>query len=249
MTSEARTSPAEVPAASDGAQPPAPLGALFEAAFRRFGSHFAGYTIYAVGFSLIPVAVTLLLRQAGFTHSSRIALAVFWAALAVSHLALVGTLTGLVCGTLRRRAVGLVVVTLIIATIIGAAFTVIGPLILITYPLVVFVPVAVVSEDATLRRAPLHSARLVAGDLGRSYGAFVGLGVCAVMLWFGFQLAFTSVGGTTQLVATFVLTMLLLSPIAALVERNLYGDLTGRVVLPASVSRDQVERGKRRRRA
>jgi hypothetical protein len=33
------------------------------------------------------------------------------------------------------------------------------------------------------------------------------------------------------------------------VERNLYGDLTGRVVLPASVSRDQLERGKRRRRA
>ena len=42
-------------------------------------------------------------------------------------------------------------------------------------------------------------------------------------------------------------TTLVFSPLAALVERNLYGDTTGRRVLPEIVSVDQRERGKKRR--
>ena len=47
---------------------------------------------------------------------------------------------------------------------------------------------------------------------------------------------------------TLALTTLVFSPLAALVERNLYGDATGRTVLPQSVSVDQRERGSKRRR-
>ena len=70
----------------------------------------------------------------------------------------------------------------------------------------------------------------------------------AVFLWFAFFLTLMPIGGAGHQIATLALTTLMFSPIAVLVERNLYGDLTGRKVLPAAVSLDQRDRGKKRRR-
>jgi hypothetical protein len=75
----------------------------------------------------------------------------------------------------------------------------------------------------------------------------VGLGLCGGILFGGFLVTLSPVDGSARFVAAIALTVLLLSPIAALVERNLYGDLTGRTVLPESVSRLQTERGKRQK--
>ena len=77
----------------------------------------------------------------------------------------------------------------------------------------------------------------------------LGLGLIAVFLWFAFFLSLRPLGGDGHQVGTLGLTMLVFSPLAALVERNLYGDTTGRKVLPPTVSVDQRERGKKRRRA
>ena len=79
-------------------------------------------------------------------------------------------------------------------------------------------------------------------DWARAFGVLLGLGVIAMFLWFACLIALLPIGGAAQQIATLALTTLMFSPLAALVERNLYGDLTGRKVLPASVSLDQRDR-------
>ena len=92
-----------------------------------------------------------------------------------------------------------------------------------------------------------YGARIALRDWGRAYGVLLGLGLIAVFLWFAFFLSLLPIGGAGHQVATLALTTLVFSPLAALIERNLYGDTTGRTVLPPTVSVDQRERGKKRR--
>ena len=84
-------------------------------------------------------------------------------------------------------------------------------------------------------------------DWGRAFGVLLGLGIVTMFIWFAFFLTLIPIGGAAHQIVTLALTTLMFSPLAALVERNLYGDLTGRTVLPASVSLDQRDRGRRRR--
>jgi hypothetical protein len=240
--------PSAPPVAAAPPQSPTPLGALFEAAFRRFGARLFGYLLYAAA-ALVPAAATaLVMRETGVGRSSLVALGIFWGVLAASHFVLCGVLTALVTGTLRSRRAALVGASLLAGVIVGAAFTIVGPLIAIAYPVLVFAPIGAASGDTSVLGAFGRAVTLVRHDLGRSFGALLGLAVCGAFLWFGFYAATATVGGSAQQIGAFAFSMLGLGPLSALVERNLYGDLTGRNVLPPTVSRDQRDRGKRPKR-
>jgi hypothetical protein len=232
---------------SSAPRDPAPLGALFEAAFRRFGSRVTSYTLYSIAVAVIPAAVIAPLHPSNVHPLSNTNLSAVVSAIVFSNLLLAGILTALVTGTLRRRAFHLLIAALGSALMIGAVWAAVGFFAAVLYPLVVFAPIAAAAGDASGPRSLLVGLRLAVRDWGRSYGALVGLGLCGGILFGGFLVTLSPVDGSARFVAAIALTVLLLSPIAALVERNLYGDLTGRTVLPESVSRLQTERGKRQK--
>ncbi len=222
-----------------------PIGALFEAAFRRFGANVFGYTLWSLAVGVVPAIVGIGLRD-----SDR-ALYAFVPAQSFAHFALCGILTALVAGTLRERAAAITVAAAVAAAIVGGVFAVVGPFAIPLYPLLVFAPIAAAAGDAGGLSGLFHGLRLALRDWGRAYGVLLGLGLIAIFLWFAFFLSLTPVGGAAHQVATLILTTVVFSPLAALVERNLYGDATGRRVLPATVSVDQAERrrGGRQRRS
>jgi hypothetical protein len=220
---------------------PTPIGALFEAAFRRYGAAVVGYTLWSIAVGVVPAAVAIGLRD-----NDRVLFA-FVTAATFAHLLLCGILTALVTGTVRTRLGSAAVVAAGGAIITGAVFFVAGPFALALYPLLVFGPIAVAAGDVSTARAIPYGVALAFRDWGRAYGVLLGLGLIAVFLWFAFFLSLAPVGGAGHQVGTLALTTLVFSPLAALVERNLYGDITGRTVLPPTVSLDQRERGKKRR--
>ena len=221
---------------------PTPIGALFEAAFRRYGSAFVGYTLWSIAVGVVPAAIAIAFRDADWV------LFAFVAASTFAHLLLCAILTALVAGTARTLLRPAAAVALVGAAVTGLVFSVAGPFALALYPVLVFGPIATAAGDVPALRAIPHGVRLAFGDWWRAYGVLLGLGLIAVVLWFAFFLSLAPVGGAGHQVATLALTTLVFSPLAALVERNLYGDATGRKVLPATVSIDQRERGSKRRR-
>jgi hypothetical protein len=220
---------------------PTPIGALFEAAFRRYGAAVVGYTLWSILVGVVPAAVAIGFRDTGGVLFGFVAAATF------SHLLLCGILTALVTGTVRSKLPSMALVSLIGAIITGLVFYVAGPFALALYPVLAFGPIAAAAGDASALRAIPYGARLALGDWGRAYGVLLGLGLIAVFLWFAFFLSLAPIGGAGHQVGTLALTILVFSPLAALVERNLYGDTTGRKVLPPTVSIDQRDRGKKRR--
>ena len=232
---------------TDPDREPAPVGALFEAAFRRYGARITSYTLYSIATAAPPAIAVLVLRPSPSHVQLGMLSAIVGAAL-FGHFLLVGTLTALVTGTLRARIGAIGLASAIAAALIGAGFAVAGPFVAVAYPPLVFAPIAAAAGDAGPIRSFVVGGRLALRDWGRSFGVLVGLSVIVAFCWIAFQISLTPVGGDAQGVAVMVLTFLLVSPIAALVERNLYGDLTGRVVLPPTVSRSQSERGKKPRR-
>jgi hypothetical protein len=230
-------------AASDAAvkREPTPVGALFEGAFRRYGGDVVGYTLWSAGVGVIPLVTTIALRN---WHDVLFAVV---ASQSLAHFLLCAILTALVTGTLRTRMLAGAVAATICAAVTTAVFVVGGPLAIILYPLLVFAPIAAAAGDASALRAVPAGALLAVRDWARAYAVLLGLGVIAVFLWFAFLLTLLPFGGAAQQVLTLGLTTLIVSPLAALVERNFYGDVTGRKVLPASVSIDQRDRGRKRR--
>ncbi len=232
---------------SSSPRDPAPLGALFEAAFRRFGARVTSYTVYSIAVAAIPAAVIAPLHPSTTEKLGAGVQALVVAAVALSNLLLTGLLTALVTGTARARVAHYCGAAIVGAAILGGGWAVGGPFTVILYPLVAFAPVAAAAGDASALSALATGARLALRDWGRSYGALVGLGLCGGLLFGGFLVTLSPVDGSARFVAAVALTVLLMSPIAALLQRNLYGDLTGRIVLPESVSRSQVDRGKRQK--
>ncbi len=220
---------------------PTPIGALFEAAFRRYGSSVVGYTLWSIAVNVVPLVVAIGFRDSGNVLFGFVAASTF------SHFLLCALLTVFVTGTTRTHLLPATVVSLAGAAITGVVFYAAGPLALALYPVLVFGPIAAASGDVSALRALPRGVRVALGDWGRAYGVLLGLGLIAVFLWFAFFLTLAPIGGSGHQVGTLALTTLVFSPIAALVERNLYGDATGRQVLPPDVSVDQRRRGKKRR--
>jgi hypothetical protein len=211
-------------------KPLQPVGALFEAAFRRLGGGLSGYLLYTVCFGLLPLSAALLLDAQDAGGSG--ALLVFVFAFALGHFLLVGTFGALIAETLRSRAaVVLAAATFSAALSAVLAVTLTPPAALLLYPVLGLAPVAAASGDAGAVGAFAVAARLVRRWFTRCYLVVLGLGVCFAALWFGTVVSLSPLEDATQQRVAFLLSCLILWPLAALVMRNLYGDLTGRLVI------------------
>ena len=225
-----------------------PVGALFEAAFRRLGQRFASYMLYTIVCGLPAALVYRFVDHGDVEDWVRFALVML--AYSLGHLALVGILSGLVTGELRARAGSIA-----LAVVVGGAGAHGGGV----------GAAAVRARLLPVRRLRPHRggrgrrdrpgghrprrARR-GGALGRVAMVVIGLVIVGAFLWFGFVIGFSPLDPDAQAGRIAAVT-LIAWPVAALVERNLYGDLTGRLVIrdaPGDAERmaDLARRGRRR---
>jgi hypothetical protein len=226
-----------------------PVGALFEAAFRRLGQRFASYMLYTIACAAPAALVARFVDKGDVEDWVRFALVML--AYSLGHLALVGILSGLVTGGLRAHLGSIVLTVVVGALVLTAASTVLLPFALVFYPFVVFGPIAAAAGDASGFGALARGARVAGGALGRVAMVLVGLVTVGAFLWFGFVIGFSPLDRDSQTVAAIGAATLIAWPVAALVERNLYGDLTGRLVIrdaPGDAERmaDLARRGRAR---
>ncbi len=226
-----------------------PVGALFEAAFRRLGQRFASYLAYTIACGLPAALVYRFVDQGDAEKWVRYALIML--AYSLGHLALVGILSGLVTGGLRDNAGSIALAVVFGGLVLTAASIVVLPFALVFYPFVVFGPIAAAAGDASGFGAIARGARVAWSALGRVAMVVVGLVIVGAFLWFGFVIGFSPLDRDVQTVAAIGAATLLAWPVSALVERNLYGDLTGRLVIrdaPGDEERmaDLARRGKAR---
>jgi len=200
---------------------PLPTGAFFEAAFRRFGQRFLGYELWTLAALVIPGIVAIAVRPLSVDGPT--AYGVLGFGYALGHLALVGTLAVLVTGAARERAPAIALAALSGAIVAGVLCAIFPPL--------AYAPIAAAAGDADGLRALPQATALAVRSFGRSVTALLGVAAVGLAAWFGFVIALSPLGGNDQKVVALTLSTLLVWPIAALVMRNVYGDLTGRVVL------------------
>jgi hypothetical protein len=226
-----------------------PVGALFEAAFRRFGQRMGAYLLYSV----VCAAPTGIAAWWISTTDIGGAGAYFGVLLPffLGHLALIGILAGLVTGELRARAQSIAIAVIAGAVILAVVGTLLPPLALIPYPFMVFGPIAAAAGDADGLSALLRGAALAARNLGRAALVVFGLLLLGLFFWFGFVIALSPLEPNARKALSSGAVILLIWPVAALVLRNLYGDLTGRLVIheaqgEAARQADLERRGRRR---
>ena len=204
-------------------------GAFFEAAFRRYGQRFLGYELWTIAALAIPGVVAIAVRPLRLDGAA--AYGVLGFGYALGHLALVGTLAVLVTGAARERAPAIALAALFGALVAGALCAIFPPLAMLVYPPLAYAPIAAAAGDADGLHALPQATALAVRSFGRSVSTLLGVATVGLAAWFGFVIALSPVGGSDQKVAALTLSTLFVWPIAALVMRNVYGDLTGRVVL------------------
>lgn len=233
-----------------------PVGAYFESAFRRFGVNFGGYLLLTVACGLPWAVAEFTLGGSGV--DPQLQLLIRGALLAFGLVVLTAAATALVAGGIRGRT-GAVAAACVI-TAIPASLVVwnLSALALVPIlPLVLFPPIIAVSGDAGGLRAVWAGVLASGRWFRRAYACVFGVVIVAVALWIGFTTIAFVITGPVGDHLRIVLTMLFLWPIAALVFRNLYGDMTGRLVINAApreneyrkdLARRKRERAKRNRR-
>lgn len=223
-----------------------PVGAYFEAAFRRFGINIGGYLLAALACGLLPLAGALI--NSAISAPEGVELFIFFLGFTLGNVLLVALSTVLVSGSTRDRLTSIGIVCVVTA-LIGAALAALHPVILIVlYPLIVFPPIVVASGDADGLRALVVGARTTLRWFKRTYACMFGVALVAVATWFGFTILLSPLQSNLQRSVAFAITTLLVWPVAALVFRNLYGDVTGRLVINASPKEDERRRDLLKRR-
>jgi hypothetical protein len=233
-----------------------PVGAYFEAAFRRFGVNFGGYLLLTAICGLPWAFAEFTLDGSGL--EPQLQLLIRGALLSFGLVVLTAAATALVAGGIRGRAGSVAIACL--ATAIPASLVVwnlsalaLAPIL----PLVLLPPIIAVSGDADGLRAVAAGVAASGRWFRRAYACVLGVVFVAVGLWIGFTTVAFVITGPVGDHLRIVLTMLFLWPIAALVFRNLYGDMTGRLVINAApreneyrkdLARRKRERAKRNRR-
>ena len=213
-----------------------PVGAYFEAAFRRFGINILGYTVYTLMCGLLPVGAALIVSASAIPEW--LGLFVFFLGFTLGNVLLIALTTALVAGGGRERLRS--ILTACVATgILGALLATLHPVFaIILYPLIVFPPIVVASGDAEGLRALPVGWKVALTWFKRTYACLLGIFIVTAAVWFGFTIFLSPLQDELQKQIAFAITTYFVWPISALVFRNLYGDVTGRLVINAPPNED-----------
>lgn len=237
---------ADVPLGPTG-RPLQPIGAYFEAAFRRFGINFGGYLLYTVVFGLIPLGAALIV--AALPVNPQVAYFVFLFGFTFGFALFTSVVTTLVSG-LERSRVGAIVGTAVVVALLGAVLGTLLPVLMVAFfPFLILPPIVAAAGDAEGLRALTHGWRLALRWFRRAYAILLGVAVVTGAVWFGFTVLLTPLDDGLQRQVALAITTLIVWPITALVYRNLYGDMTGRLVIYDAPGEDDRRRDIMRRRA
>lgn len=216
------------------------VGALFEAAFRRFGAGFAGYLLYTLVAVAIPAAVFLAAGRLDVSDGVRYAVIGF--AYGLAHFALAGAVTGLVTGAARSHLSALAATAVLGGAATGVLAALFPPLVILAYPVLVLMPIAVAAGDATVGSSLGRAFSIVRRELATAYALVLGIGLWTVANFLGWGIALSPVGQDLQRPLALLATTLIVWPLALLVERNFYGDVTGRLVIRPSGRERELRR-------
>ena len=206
-----------------------PVGAYFEAAFRRFGVNFGGYLLIAAASAMPLLGVKVIVSGtavpglwAGLMYAAAFALGNFMV-LSLATMLVVGSLRGRLGSLLITGAFTVAVGTLLIWQLVFVA--------VVFYPLLAFPPIIAASGDAGGFGSIWQGVRMTVRWFKRTYACVLGLAIVIAAVAVGFGILLTPLGSLLQQQVTFAITTIIVWPVAALVFRNLYGDVTGRLVI------------------
>ncbi len=209
-----------------------PVGAYFEAAFRRFGINFGGYLLIAAVSALPLLGVKVIVS--GTAVPGLWAGLMYAAAFALGNFMVLSLATMLVVGSLRGR-LGSLLITGVVTVAVGTLL--IWQLVFVAvvfYPLLAFPPIIAASGDAGGFGSIWQGVRMTVRWFKRTYACVLGLAIVIAAVAVGFGILLTPLGSLLQQQVTFAITTIIVWPVAALVFRNLYGDVTGRLVINES---------------
>jgi hypothetical protein len=213
-----------------------PVGAYFEAAFRRFGINILGYTLYTVICGLLPVGAALIVSATALPEW--LGLFVFFLGFTLGNVFLIALTTSLVAGGGRER-LGSILIACGATGVLGALLATLHPIFaIVLYPLIVFPPIVVASGDADGLRALPYGWKVAGKWFKRTYACLLGIFIVTAAVWFGFTIFLSPLQDELQKQISFAITTYFVWPISALVFRNLYGDVTGRLVINAPPNED-----------
>ena len=208
-----------------------PVGAYFEAAFRRFGINILGYSLYTIMCGLLPIGAALIVSAA--TLPEWLGLFIFFLGFTLGNVLLIALTTALVSGGGRQR-LGSIAAACAATGVLGALMATLHPIVaIVLYPLIVFPPIVVASGDAEGLRALPAGWKVAARWFKRTYACLLGVFIVTAAVWFGFTIFLSPLQDELQKQIAFAITTYFVWPISALVFRNLYGDVTGRLVINA----------------
>lgn len=219
-----------------------PVGAYFEAAFRRFGINFGGYLLYTAVCGLPTIIAAFVVTHTALGGEAQGLLLALSYALGFVFLA--ALTTTLVAGGTRERLASILIATVATGVLAGLLVWQLLFLAIVFLPFALFPPIIAASGDASGVGALWAGAAASLRWFRRAYACVFGLILVAVGLWIGFTGLFFAIPGTLGEQLRLALTTLVMWPISALVFRNLYGDMTGRLVI-----RDAPGENERRRAA
>ena len=213
-----------------------PVGAYFETAFRRFGINFTGYLVMTVVCALPTLLAVFVFRNTAL--SGQVAGALLSFAYALGFVSMAAVATTLVAGGTRERLPTLMVTCGVVSVFAGIIVWQFAFLAIVLLPFALFPPIVAASGDAGGLRAVAKGFLLPFKWFRRSYACVFGLILVAVALWIGFTGLFFAVPSALRGDMIIGFTSLFMWPISALVFRNLYGDMTGRLVINAPPNED-----------
>jgi hypothetical protein len=224
---------AEGPTSQNG---PAPVGVgdIFATAFARYGGGFATFGVMTAAAAAAPAVLLGVLLAMSSPSVGLVAAETLLAT--VAYLSLVGAVTAVLGERLRRRLWAVIGTSVLASPVIAVCLVLLGPAALLVLPFLgpffVLAPVAAGAGDSAGADACRRAFTLVArrGYL-RSLGVMAGLELIGLLLWLGLSTALSPIGGTAHQVIAGALWTFTFWPLSALVFRNLYGSLTGRLVV------------------
>lgn len=218
-----------------------PTGALFEAAFKRFGARMPYYLLYTVAAAVVPGVVVLAERATEL--DGPVAFALYGYAFGFGLFLLYGRLAALMTERPASRWPSIAVAAVLGAIVVGGLSAILPLAVVPVFWALALIPFAAGSGDADGLRAVLVGGRLALQYFPRCMAVQLGLMLIMAGFWLGLGIAISQVvNGDAMEVARAALTLLFVWPISGLVLRNLYGDLTGRRIVRGPIYTDPEKR-------